>query len=28
LPIGLAPASPPFQANWNVQTVLGWPPAP
>jgi hypothetical protein len=28
VPFGLAPASPPFQANWNVQTVLGWPLAP
>ena len=28
LPIGLAPASPPFQANWNVSTVLSWPLAP
>jgi hypothetical protein len=25
LAVGLAPASPPFQANWNVQTILGWP---
>ena len=25
VPVGLAPASPPFQANWNVQTVLAWP---
>jgi hypothetical protein len=25
LPFGLAPATPPFQANWNVQTVLAWP---
>lgn len=28
LPFGLGPASPPFQANWNVNTVLGWPLAP
>ena len=28
VPVGLAPASPANQANWNVQTVLGWPPAP
>jgi hypothetical protein len=25
LAVGVAPASPPFQANWNVATVLGWP---
>jgi len=25
VPFGLAPASPPHQANWNVQTVLSWP---
>jgi hypothetical protein len=24
VPFGLAPASPPNQANWNVQTVLSW----
>jgi hypothetical protein len=28
VPVGLAPASPPLQANWNVQTVLGWPLVP
>jgi hypothetical protein len=28
IPIGLAPASPPDQANWNVEVVLAWPPAP
>lgn len=28
VPFGLAPASPPFQASWNVNTVLGWPLAP
>jgi hypothetical protein len=28
VPVGLAPASPPDQASWNVQVVLGWPPAP
>jgi len=27
VPFGLAPASPPNQASWNVDTVLGWPPA-
>ena len=25
VPVGLAPASPPHQANWNVETILGWP---
>ena len=25
VPVGLAPASPANQANWNVQTVLNWP---
>ena len=25
LPVGLAPATPPFQANWNVATILAWP---
>ena len=25
VPFGLAPATPPFQASWNVQTILGWP---
>jgi hypothetical protein len=28
IPVGLAPASPPNQANWNVATVLNWPLAP
>jgi hypothetical protein len=28
VPFGLAPATPPFQANWNVGTVLSWPLAP
>jgi hypothetical protein len=28
VPVGLAPASPANQANWNVQTILGWPLAP
>ena len=28
VPFGLGPASPPFQATWNVGTVLSWPPAP
>jgi hypothetical protein len=27
-PVGLAPASPPQQAQWNPATVLGWPLAP
>ncbi len=27
VPIGLAPASPALQANWNVSTMLGWPAA-
>lgn len=25
VPFGLAPATPPFQASWNVNTVLAWP---
>jgi hypothetical protein len=25
VPIGLGPATPTFQAAWNVDTVLGWP---
>jgi len=25
VPVGLAPASPPHQANWNPATVLAWP---
>jgi hypothetical protein len=25
VPIGLAPASPPNQASWQVETVLSWP---
>ena len=25
VPVGLAPASPANQANWNAATVLGWP---
>ena len=28
LPFGHAPATPPMQANWNVDTVLSWPHAP
>lgn len=28
VPVGLAPASPANQANWNAQTILGWPLAP
>ena len=28
LPFGHAPATPPMQANWNVDTVLSWPLAP
>lgn len=28
VPVGLAPASPANQANWNPQTVLGWPLVP
>ena len=28
VPVGLAPASPANQANWNAQIVLGWPLAP
>ena len=28
LPFGHAPASPPLQANWNVQTILSWPLVP
>ena len=28
VPVGLAPASPANQANWNVTTVLSWPLAP
>jgi hypothetical protein len=28
VPFGTGPASPPLQANWNVNTVLAWPPAP
>ncbi len=28
VPVGLAPASPPHQANWQVETVLSWPIAP
>jgi hypothetical protein len=26
--IGLAPASPPFQASWSPSTILGWPLVP
>jgi hypothetical protein len=28
VPVGLAPASPANQANWNAQTILAWPLAP
>jgi hypothetical protein len=28
VPIGVAPASPPRQRNWDVATVLAWPSAP
>ena len=28
LPFGHAPSSPPFQANWDVDTVLSWPVLP
>lgn len=28
VPVGLAPASPPHQATWSPETVLGWPLAP
>ena len=28
VPVGLAPSSPPQQAQWNPATVLGWPLAP
>lgn len=28
VPVGLAPASPALQANWNPATVLGWPLVP
>jgi hypothetical protein len=27
IPVGLASASPANQANWNVETILAWPPA-
>lgn len=28
VPVGLAPASPALQSNWNPVTVLGWPLVP
>jgi len=28
VPVGLAPASPANQANWNPATILGWPLVP
>jgi len=28
VPVGLAPASPANQSNWNASTVLGWPLVP
>jgi hypothetical protein len=27
MPVGLGPASPAHQANWNASTILGWPTA-
>ena len=28
VPVGLAPASPPNQGQWNPETVLSWPLVP